>query len=274
MRRCTNSLLNAEQSLITYYVAIGCYLVGTISYIDHLLSKRKVSYIIGFSSIAAGLLFHTVFFAYRWSASGHAPFVGLFESLSFFAWSICLSYLIIEFIYKEKSIGGLVMPVMLIMGFLALLPPKGITPKIPVLNTLWFEVHVAASFLSYALFAVAFSMGIAILVIKPHTRLQMLSKKVLDNISYNAILWGFVLFSAGMISGGIWSFYAWGTYLLWTPKEIWSLIIWIYYAGILHAWLIREWQKERIAYLNIIGFIIVLFTYVGVGLLMKSSHQF
>lgn len=274
MRRCIDSLLNVEQSLIIYYIALGFYFIGTISYVDHLLSKRKASYIIGFSSISAGLLFHTAFLAYRWSVSGHAPFVGLFESLSFFAWSICLSYLIIELIYKEKSIGGLVMPVMLIMGILALLPPKGITPKIPVLNTLWFEVHVAASFLSYALFAIAFSMGVAMQFKRLHIKFQMPSKKLMDNISYNAILWGFVLFSAGMISGGIWAFYAWGTYLLWTPKEIWSLIIWIYYAGILHAWLIKEWQRERIAYLNIIGFIIVLFTYVGVGLLMKSSHQF
>ena len=77
-----------------------------------------------------------------------------------------------------------------------------------------------------------------------------------------------------MISGGIWAFYAWGTYMLWTPKELWSLIIWIYYAGLLHALFVKEWQGNRVVYLNLAGFLIVLFTYVGVGLLMKSSHQF
>ncbi len=269
--------METGQSLIIYYIAIACYLASAILYIDLLFSKRRRSYIAGFYLITAGLFFHTIFFAYRWSISGHAPFVGLFESLSFFAWSIMLFYLVIELTYKERSVGAFVIPLGLIIAFLSFLPSKGISPPIPVLNTLWFEIHVAASFFSYALFAIAFSMGIIVLIKRLHftgTRLQTPSKKAMDNITYSAIFWGFILFSAGMISGGIWAFYAWGTYMLWTPKELWSLIIWIYYAGLLHALFVKEWQGNRAVYLNLAGFLIVLFTYVGVGLLMKSSHQF
>jgi cytochrome c-type biogenesis protein CcsB len=267
--------METGQSLIIYYITIACYIGSAVSYIDLLLSKRRLSYIAGFYSIAGGLFFHTIFLAYRWSISGHAPFVGLFESLSFFAWSTMLFYLIIELIYKERTVGAFVIPLGLIIALLSFLPSKGISPPIPVLNTFWFEIHVAASFFSYALFAIAFSTGISALI-KKYSILtaQMPSKKAMDNITYNAIFWGFVLFSAGMISGGIWAFYAWGTYMLWTPKELWSLIIWIYYAGLLHAFLVKEWQGNRAVYLNLAGFLIVLFTYVGVGLLMKSSHQF
>jgi ABC-type transport system involved in cytochrome c biogenesis permease subunit len=77
-----------------------------------------------------------------------------------------------------------------------------------------------------------------------------------------------------MISGGIWGYYAWGTYWLWTPKELWTSILWLFYALVLHVRYKGAKWDTIYAWLGIAGVFIMLFTYLGVSLLMKSSHSF
>ncbi len=96
--------------------------------------------------------------------------------------------------------------------------------------------------------------------------------ELLEDFTYRSLSWGFIIFSASMVSGGIWAYLAWNDYWVWTPKELWSSIIWVYYSTYLHARLTRGWAGKPAQILAVIGFIIVLFTYLGVGLLMKSSH--
>jgi ABC-type transport system involved in cytochrome c biogenesis permease subunit len=85
---------------------------------------------------------------------------------------------------------------------------------------------------------------------------------------------GYAFFSISMILGGIWAFYAWGTYWLWTPKELWTTMVWLYYGLYLHARLTGWWTGRPAAWLGITGFAVVMFTYLGVSLLMDSSHSF
>jgi hypothetical protein len=108
----------------------------------------------------------------------------------------------------------------------ALFSSKHNTPLPPVLKTLWFEAHVVLAFLSYALFGIAAILGLLYL------RKQ---ESLYEGMQYRAILIGYCLFTLSMIFGGIWAFLAWGTYWLWTPKELWTSILWIYYSFFLHA---------------------------------------
>jgi ABC-type transport system involved in cytochrome c biogenesis permease subunit len=57
------------------------------------------------------------------------------------------------------------------------------------------------------------------------------------------------------------------SYWSWDPKETWSLITWFIYATLLHARLMRGWHGKRIAFISVVGFLAVLFTYFGVNLL-------
>jgi ABC-type transport system involved in cytochrome c biogenesis permease subunit len=134
-----------------------------------------------------------------------------------------------------------------------------------VLKTYWFELHVAMSFLSYALFGLAAILGVSYL---------KRQDAALERLQYKSIFVGYSLFSLSMILGGVWAFLAWGTYWLWTPKELWTSLLWLYYGLYLHARLWQWWAGRPVAVLGIIGFAVVLFTYLGVGLLMKSSHAF
>jgi ABC-type transport system involved in cytochrome c biogenesis permease subunit len=96
----------------------------------------------------------------------------------------------------------------------------------------------------------------------------------LEGLQYRAILIGYCLFSLSMIFGGVWAYLAWGTYWLWTPKELWTSIVWLFYGIYLHARLVQRWTGMPLAVLGVAGFVVVMFTYLGVSLLMKSSHTF
>jgi cytochrome c-type biogenesis protein CcsB len=90
---------------------------------------------------------------------------------------------------------------------------------------------------------------------------------ILDELGYQMTLFGFLFLSIGIISGAVWANSAWGRYWGWDPKETWSLITWFIYATLLHARMMRGWHGRRIAYLSLVGFAAVLFTYFGVNLL-------
>ena len=100
------------------------------------------------------------------------------------------------------------------------------------------------------------------------------NKKDFQDIANRSILWGFFFFSASMFAGAVWAYLAWGTYWLWETKVIWSFIVWFYYAGAMHAYYVKEWRGKGLAIATIVGFFVVLFTYLGVSMLMKSSHSF
>jgi cytochrome c-type biogenesis protein CcsB len=90
---------------------------------------------------------------------------------------------------------------------------------------------------------------------------------LLDELNYQLVIFGFLFLSVGIITGAVWANSAWGRYWGWDPKETWSLITWFVYATLLHAKMMRGWQGRRIAFLSVVGFAAVIFTYFGVNLL-------
>ena len=148
---------------------------------------------------------------------------------------------------------------------MALRFPAFAMPLPPILRTLWFELHVALAFFAYALFGIAALLGLLFLLRR--------ERPVLD-LQYRACLVGFTFFSASMVAGGIWGYYAWGTYWLWTPKELWTSILWLFYALWLHLRLQGPRWERFVAWGGVLGFAVTLFTYLGVSILMKSSHSF
>lgn len=97
----------------------------------------------------------------------------------------------------------------------------------------------------------------------------------LDEISYRAIVIGFPVFTLGaLIFAMIWAEVAWGRFWGWDPKEVWALITWLFYSAYLHFRLSRGWQGLRSSWLAVIGFVIVLFTLIGVNLVIAGLHSY
>lgn len=215
--------------------------------------------------ILPALVLHTGVIIYTAVNFGRIPLIGMHDTLGFLAFSIGVVALISGWGRKRDLFS--VLAVSLIMLLLA---GSASAPTVqhalpPVLKTVWFELHVVLSFVSYALFAVGAIFGILALV--RHDAGVELNQ-------YRSLFLGYVLFSTAMIFGGIWAYLAWGTYWLWTPKELWTTIVWFFYSLYLHARLVRGWTGPKVIWMGIIGFMVVMFTYAGVGLLMKSSHEF
>jgi cytochrome c-type biogenesis protein CcsB len=102
-----------------------------------------------------------------------------------------------------------------------------------------------------------------------------ISHGTLDEITYKSIAVGFPIFTlGGLIFGAIWADQAWGVYWSWDPKETWSLITWFFYAFYLHSRLLRGWRGHKTAIVAVLGFVAVIFTYLGVNLLLSGLHAY
>ncbi|HAK60962.1 MAG TPA: cytochrome C biogenesis protein ResC [Nitrospiraceae bacterium] len=215
--------------------------------------------------ILTALLLHACLIGFSAWQYGRIPLVGLHDTLGFLAFSVGLVYLVTGWKRRRDLFTYIAIPLILALLIGSVLSPAVAGPLPPVLRIIWFELHVILSFVSYALFAAAAIHGILYLAKK---------EPAAEANQYLLILVGYILFSVAMIFGGIWAHLAWGTYWLWTPKELWTTIVWFAYSLYLHARLVQNWSGPRVAWMGIAGFVIVMFTYVGVGLLMKSSHEF
>ncbi len=102
-----------------------------------------------------------------------------------------------------------------------------------------------------------------------------ITPEILDEITYKSIAIGFPIFTlGGLIFGAIWADQAWGVYWSWDPKETWSLITWFVYAFYLHGRMISGWRGRKVAIVAVIGFMAVIFTYLGVNLLLSGLHSY
>ncbi len=99
-------------------------------------------------------------------------------------------------------------------------------------------------------------------------------QEVLDDVTYRMIAIGWPLLTAGIITGAVWANSAWGTYWSWDPKETWSLITWFIYAVYLHARYVRGWKGTQMAVISAVGFLAVIFTYLGVNLVLSGLHSY
>lgn len=108
-----------------------------------------------------------------------------------------------------------------------------------------------------------------------HPILDGIDPEDLDEISYRAIAIGFPLFTLGaLVFAMIWAQIAWSRFWGWDPKEVWALITWLYYSAYLHLRLSRGWQGTKSSWLSVIGFLVVMFTLVGVNLVIAGLHSY
>ena len=232
-----------------------------------------------------GLIGHTAGLVLRWIESyklgiGHAPLSNLYESLIFFSWTIILLYLLVEWRIGNKSIGVFVTPIAFLAMAYSSFSNDAIEPLLPALQSNWLTAHVITCFVGYSSFALSFGLSIMYLLKKPgatHENIFMRlipAPEVLEELSYQMVVIGFLMLTLGIITGAVWANSAWGTYWSWDPKETWSLITWFVYAAMLHSRMVSGWRGKKMAIFSIVGFFCVIFTYLGVNLLLSGLHSY
>lgn len=271
----TIDVLLFKTTLLVYFVATICYLIGVIT-------RRELLGQVAKWILVGGFGVHCVTLASRWLATGLTPAASLFEALSFFAWALVGTFLLFDLRYRIAALGAFVCPLALVLMIGGSAAPKQVPAANPMLDSWWFPVHVTLAFLGYAVFAVAAMAGVMYLLQERRLKgkkfsglfYRLPSLDTLDSINYKCLTFGFPLMTMGIISGAIWANSAWGGYWRWDPKETGALVVWFLYAALLHGRLTIGWRGRRAAIFAILGFLCLLFTFLGVNLLLGGQHTF
>lgn len=159
-------------------------------------------------------------------------------------------------------------------------------PVMPALQSYWLPIHVSVVSLGSGVFLVA---GIASILFLLRTssladpeaqgRLarvvhRLPDAQTLDRIAYRTTIFAFPVFGFGVIFGAIWAEEAWGRYWGWDPKETVSFIAWVIYAAYLHARSTAGWRDRKAAWINVAGFVAMVFNLFFVNLVTVGLHSY
>ena len=206
------------------YCAIAAYLAA---FITMAAAKQKAGRMLFF----IGFILSALAFIYRWFHVGHVPLQNFFEVF------ICLGmvcYPISWFCQRKLKVGAqwadmlIAVVVLFPAGFIFEAEPQHLPP---MLQSVLFLPHVAVYMLSYIFMAKAVVQAFLQLIVKKNYSTDTLEP---EKATYIMVCAGFPLLTLGLILGSIWGKLAWGDYLNWDPKELWSLACWFAYVGYFH----------------------------------------
>jgi cytochrome c-type biogenesis protein CcsB len=159
-------------------------------------------------------------------------------------------------------------------------------PVMPALQSYWLPIHVSVVSLGSGVFLVG---GVAsILFLLKMSRFgepsasgalarvvsRLPDAQTLDRIAYRTTIFAFPVFGFGVIFGAIWAEEAWGRYWGWDPKETVSFIAWVVYAAYLHARSTAGWRDKKAAWINVVGFVAMVFNLFFINLVTVGLHSY
>ncbi|MCV7151487.1 c-type cytochrome biogenesis protein CcsB [Mycolicibacterium pyrenivorans] len=159
-------------------------------------------------------------------------------------------------------------------------------PVMPALQSYWLPIHVSVVSLGSGVFLVG---GVAsILFLLKMSRFggadrsdalgrvvaKLPDAQTLDRIAYRTTIFAFPVFGFGVIFGAIWAEEAWGRYWGWDPKETVSFIAWVIYAAYLHARSTAGWRDRKAAWINVAGFVAMVFNLFFINLVTVGLHSY
>jgi cytochrome c-type biogenesis protein CcsB len=159
-------------------------------------------------------------------------------------------------------------------------------PVMPALQSYWLPIHVSVVSLGSGVFLVAGVVSILFLLKTssladpdtPGTPARILERlpdaQTLDRIAYRTTIFAFPVFGFGVIFGAIWAEEAWGRYWGWDPKETVSFVAWVIYAAYLHARSTAGWRDRKAAWVNVVGFVAMVFNLFFVNLVTVGLHSY
>lgn len=223
----------------------------------------------------------------RGLATGRVPWGNMYEfiNLTCFCGLVAAAVVLRRPAYRSLWVFVLV-PVLVLLTVSGRWLYATAAPVMPALQSYWLPIHVSVVSLGSGVFLVA---GVAsILFLLRMSRFGapdaggLLSRLVqrlpdaqtLDRIAYRTTIFAFPVFGFGVIFGAIWAEEAWGRYWGWDPKETVSFIAWVIYAAYLHARSTAGWRDRRAAWINVAGFIAMVFNLFFINLVTVGLHSY
>jgi len=250
---------------------------------------RYVMARIGTTLTGLAFMFHLAATVLRGIAAERVPWANLYEFAMIGTLLVVLVYLVvltrIDLRFLGTFITGLIV---VLMGAAAVSFYVGVVPLMDPLKSVWLVIHVFVASLGTAFFAL--TAALSILQLMQHRRERRIAEEIekpgprflatlpgserLEGLAFRFAIVGFILWTFTLIAGSIWAQDAWGRYWGFDVKETWTFIIWVLYAGYIHARATRGWRGSRSAWLSIIGFTAVIFNFTIVNVFFKGLHAY
>lgn len=212
-----------------------------------------------------------------WVLTIFLPATTTYETLTFFAWIIPLTYLLLERFYPIKQVGIFTTGLALVMLTVAASPsiaPSSVAPIMPSLQSYYLVIHVFLMLTGIAFLTTGFGATLLFLYERYSGR-EIVNLERLDELMYKAIAFGSALYGfGGIVLGGLWAKEAWGRYWGFDPKETAMLVAFLGYMIYLHARVRWGWRTPQVAWLAVGGYLLILYAWIGINYFVKSLHGF
>jgi cytochrome c-type biogenesis protein CcsB len=251
-------------------------------------APRLVMGRIGTSLTVLGFLFHLGGTVLRGVAAGRVPWSNMYEFAMTGTLLITAVYLGVLFWRDLRFLGTFMVGLVTVLMGGATLFHVDVVPLMDPLKSVWLVVHVFVASLATAFLALGFGLSVLQLLQARRERLAMAaaaepkrsflrtlpSAEALEGLAYRFAIIGFIFWTFTLIAGSIWAQDAWGRYWGFDTKEVWTFIIWVLYAGYIHARATRGWRGTRSAWLSIVGFVAVIFNFTIVNMYFQGLHAY
>ena len=238
---------------------------------------------------ALGALAHVVAVTTRGLAVHRAPWGNMYEFITALTCVAAIFFCYILVRYRAWTLGVFVMgAVVVALGLAEALINTPAGPLVPALQSYWLSIHVTAMTLATGIFFVAAVLGIMYLVAERYRKrvaagkaqpgngliARIPSAAQLDKLTYRTVIFGFPVWTFGVIAGAIWADQAWGRYWGWDPVETWAFITWVIYAAYLHARATAGWRGARAHYIQLLGFASLVTNMLIVQVFITGMHSY
>ncbi len=221
----------------------------------------------------------------RGIATGRPPWGNMYEFVSVTCAAGVVAALVVLRSTQLRTLWLFVLVPTLILLFVAgTVLYADAAPVVPALQSYWLPVHVSIVSLGSGVFLISGVASILFLIRMKHPEdsgsrvsriaARLPSAQTLDIVAYKTTIFAFPLFGVGVILGAIWAEAAWGRFWGWDPKETVSFITWIVYASYLHARATSGWRNTRAAWINIAGFVAMLFNLFIINMVVSGLHSY
>lgn len=240
---------------------------------------------VGMAMTILALVLHVGSIVLRGIAADRVPWGNMFEFSLTGTGLIILIFLLVQLWQNLKFLGVFITGLTIILlGIATVNYYVPVRPLVPALESYWLVIHVFVAIAGTGFFALGAGLAVAQLV-QTYRQGRSISGKLrfmdtlpdadrLEVLTYRVLLVGFVLWTFTLIAGAIWAERAWGRYWGWDTKEVWTFIIWVVYAGYIHARATRGWRGARSSWLALIGFAAVMFNFSVVNVFFKGLHSY
>ncbi|WP_430333893.1 c-type cytochrome biogenesis protein CcsB [Rhodococcus sp. ACT016] len=239
----------------------------------------------GYALLVVGIVLHVASIVLRGFATERFPLGNMYE----FVTMACAAAVIAGIVALRKNADlfvFLLVPVLILMFLAATVLYADAAPVVPALRSFWLPIHVTIISIGSGIFMVS---GVASILFLYRIRFpkgnegtgpfgklaqRLPDAQTLDRLAYKTTIVAFPLFGAGIILGAIWAEAAWGRFWGWDPKETVSFIAWVVYAAYLHARATSGWRDTRAAWINVAGFIAMLFNLFIINMVVSGLHSY